>query len=66
MALTQSDVDAIKAAIASGVSRVKFADGREVEYRSTSDMMTALALAQNEVAGSSGGNRVTLASFCRD
>lgn len=67
MALTQSDADAIKAAIASGVRRVKFADGREVEYRTVDEMMQALALANADIAAASGANtRSSIATFGRD
>lgn len=46
MAYTQDDIDALKAAIASGARRVKFGSGpdsREVEYRSLADMRATLA-----------------------
>ena len=67
MALSQSDVDAIKAAIVSGVRRVKFADGREVEYRTVDEMKQALALAEADVAAASGNSaRSSVATFCRD
>lgn len=39
MAWQQVDLDRIEAAIATGVDRVKFADGREVQYRNASIML---------------------------
>jgi hypothetical protein len=53
MAWTQADVDTLKAAIASGVKRVRYTD-REVEYQSTEDMRAALSAAQQEVNLASG------------
>ena len=38
MAWTQADLDAINEAIALGASRVRFADNREVTFRSLADM----------------------------
>ena len=38
MAFTQTQLDALEEAIASGAMRVKYAD-KEVEYRSMSDML---------------------------
>lgn len=67
MAFSQNDVDTLKAAIASGVMLVKFADGRHVQYQSGADLRAALALAEAEVANA-GGSRSssTVTSFCRD
>lgn len=65
MAWTQSDVDALKSAIATGARRVRFGSGvdaQEVEYRSLSEMRTALDLMSAEVAGPA--RRVTT-SFVR-
>jgi hypothetical protein len=50
MAFTQSDVDTLKEAIATGAKRVRYADGREVEYRTLNEMERALALISAEVA----------------
>lgn len=41
MAWTQADLDTIEAAIANPEMRVRFADGREVQYRSVSEILTA-------------------------
>jgi len=51
MAFSQTDVDTLKAAIASGAMRVRYADGREIQYRSQAELERALFLAQGEVAG---------------
>ena len=39
MAITQSDIDTIDAALAAGVRRVTFADGRTTEYHSADQML---------------------------
>lgn len=50
MAWTQTDVDALKAAIARGIKMVR--QGHEiVEYASMSEMRAALAMMEAEVAG---------------
>lgn len=51
MAWTQSDVDALKAAIAAGVRRVAIND-RMVEYQDMAAMIRALSLMEAEVASS--------------
>lgn len=69
MAYTQSDVDALKAAIASGALRVKFGSGpdsREVEYRNLSDMNATLAMMLAEVAPTTPRPRVSVVQHCRD
>ena len=42
MAWTQTDIDALKAAIASGALFVQYAD-KSIRYQSTKDMLSALA-----------------------
>jgi len=49
MAWTQSDLDVINKAIASGKRRVKFAD-REVEYHSIDDLLRARSEIQADLA----------------
>ena len=56
MAYTQSDLDAVKAAIASGELSVKH-NGREVTYRSMDDLLKAKASIENELAASHSGRR---------
>lgn len=53
MAWTQTDVDKLKAAIAQGATKVKFAD-REVTYRSLDEMRETLRMIQAEVDTASG------------
>lgn len=53
MAFTQSDLDALDAAIKSGANRVRFTD-REVQYRSLDELIKARALAAAELAQSNG------------
>lgn len=50
MAWTQSDIDKLKRALASGARRVRFAD-REVEYRSLEEMREIIAQAERDVKG---------------
>lgn len=69
MAYTQSDVDALKAAIASGALRVKFGSGpdsREVEYRNLSDMNATLAMMLAEVSPTTPRPRVSVVQHSRD
>ncbi len=65
MAFTQADVDALKAAIASGARRVRYADGSEIEYRSQAELEAALARVQGEVSPPATGSspRTSLVSF---
>lgn len=53
MAWTQSDVDALKAAIKTGVRRVSFGD-QTTEFQDTASMLRALRLMEAEVATASG------------
>ena len=65
MALTSTDVDNLKEAIASGVLTVS-QNGKTLTYRSTAEMKEALAFAKLEVDGSTYRNRrVTLARSTR-
>ena len=53
MAYTQDDINALKAAIASGARKVKFGSGpdsREVEYRTLADMRATLAEMTAEIS----------------
>lgn len=54
MAFTQTDLDAIDAAIASGELTVK-SNGREVTYRSMDDLLKARSTIQAGIAASSTG-----------
>jgi hypothetical protein len=69
MAYSQGDIDALKAAIASGALRVKFGSGpdsREVEYRSLSDMNATLATMLAEVSPTAARPRVSVIQHSRD
>lgn len=48
MAWTQSEIDILKAAIASGILSVHYSD-RTVTYKTTAEQLQALALMQKEV-----------------
>lgn len=62
MAYTQSDVDALEAAIKSGALRVRVAD-RETTFRSLNEMQSVLADMRRQVAGAKPGPRFQLANF---
>ncbi|MCG5241876.1 phage head-tail joining protein [Azospirillum doebereinerae] len=53
MAYTQTQLDALDAAIASGALRVTY-DGKTVEYRSTADLIRARALVLAELGRQTG------------
>lgn len=66
MALTQTDIDKLKKAIARGVLRVEYAN-ESVTYQSIDQMLKALAFAENDVASASQKNTSsTLAVYGRD
>lgn len=64
---TQQDVDALRAAIASGQLLVRSGD-RSIQYRSLSEMRSILAEMEREIAGQSSGIRLgrNKAAFSRD
>lgn len=53
MAYSQQDVDALKAAIASGARDVQYSDNSRITYRSLDEMREILAGMEAEVAGAS-------------
>jgi len=57
MAWTQGDIDRLKAAIATGVREVQYADGTRSVYRSLGEMREVLALMRAEVAAAAGPQR---------
>jgi hypothetical protein len=66
MAYTQADLDALKAAIASGARKVIFGSGpdtRTVEYRSLNDMLATLALIAAEVSPATAPPARTVGGF---
>ncbi len=64
---TQSDVEALEAAIKTGTLRVRF-ENREVQYQTISEMLKLLETMQSAVdmAGSGSSIRSTYASFTKD
>lgn len=62
MALTQADVDALDAVIASGTLTVRFSDGRSVTYQSTAALLQARAMAAAQVNAASA-SPVSRSSF---
>lgn len=68
MAYSQSDIDALETAIATGALLVKFgagADSREVRYRSLAEMKQILSDMKASVSGQSF-SPVTFAAHTRD
>ncbi len=49
MAWTQTDIDRLDAAIASGELTVQHSDGRRITYRSIGELKAARAMVQREV-----------------
>lgn len=70
MAFTQTDIDALKRAIATGARSVVYQSGderREVTYKTTAEMVRVLSMMESEVSGASAAPlRVTYARFERD
>lgn len=62
MAWTQIDIDKLKAAIATGATRVRYAD-RDVEYRDLAEMRETLGMMQTEVDGAAGTARAKQIRF---
>lgn len=55
MAWTQSDIDALKSALARGVKVLQMG-GERVEYASTAEMRSVLAMMEAEVSGAGRGS----------
>lgn len=53
MAYTQTDIDRLKKAMAAGVRKVMYSDGRSHEFFSMAEMQAQLTRMENEVAGAS-------------
>jgi hypothetical protein len=66
MAYSQAQLDAIKAAYASGVTRVSY-DGKTTEYRSLAEMREIIATIEADLAAQAGRKRPVagFASFRR-
>jgi hypothetical protein len=67
MAFTQTQLDALETAIASGTLEVRYGD-KTVRYQSTSDMIKARDLIRDQLSSSSATpkSRATFASFVKD
>lgn len=64
---TAADVIVLQQAIVKGERRVRFSDGREVEYRSIDELMTALSLVDQAVANvTTPVQRVTYGAYSKD
>lgn len=69
MAYTQDDIDALKAAIATGAIEVTFGSGpdsRTVKYRTLDQMRSILAEMTAEVSPASAAPRVSFIRHCRE
>jgi hypothetical protein len=68
MAVTQTDVDRLKAAATSPEKSVTLADGRRVEWRDAGELLKLIGWAEDEVAAASAAGVVSVshASFSRD
>lgn len=64
MAWTQTDLDALETAIATGAMKVRYADGREVTYRSLADMRS-LRQEMRRVLGYTEPSRTVVAEHRR-
>ena len=64
MAFTQSELDALESAIATGALIVRYSDGRQVQYRSLAEMQRLRQLMRAEL-GYSEPSRVKLAEHRR-
>lgn len=62
MAFTTTDIATLKAALATGAVRVRYADGREVTYRSLDEIREILRMAEGD-AGTSSGRQHSVAGF---
>ncbi len=66
MAWTQSDIDTLKAAIATGATLVRFGagpDSREVRYRSLAEMNELLSKMEAEVNPAKAGSMRTVGAY---
>jgi len=57
MAYSQADLTRLQAAIADPARKVRFDDGREVEYRTMAELRSAIADVSADLARQAAGNR---------
>ena len=60
MSWTQAELDALKAAYASGTLRVSY-DGRSIEYASEADLLRRIRTVERELAAVTTGHRAPMA-----
>lgn len=65
MSYTQNQLDALRAALASGTSRVSY-DGRTVEYRTMAELERAIARIERSLGQRAAGSRITYPEMNRD
>ena len=65
MAFSQSQLDALEAAIATGTLEIRVGD-KLIRYQTTADMIKARDLLRDELTGQPPANRSSASSFCRD
>jgi len=65
MAYTQAQLDALKRAIAAGVTEVDY-NGRRVKYRSLAEMQRIAELMAEEISPSTATPRTSYAEFSRE
>ena len=63
MAWTHADLDALKAAYASGTLRVRFSDGKEVTYPTGDDLLRRIRIVAAELAAASVGQPLPVGRF---
>ncbi|MGE0717191.1 MAG: phage head-tail joining protein [Alphaproteobacteria bacterium] len=63
MAWTTDDLEALRAALASGAQRVTLPGGKTIEYRSVADLRSAIAMVQGELDRAAGTPRVRQSRF---
>jgi hypothetical protein len=63
MAFSSDDIATLQTAIATGALQVRYADGRQVTYRSLPEMLQTLQIMKGDVEGSSGNSRSFVAGF---
>ena len=61
---TAADIASLKAALATGASQVRFADGRSVTYRTTAEIREVIGMAERELAAAAAPvSRTFVAEF---
>lgn len=63
MAYTSEDLAALQAAVATGAQRVRFEDGREVQYRSLAEMNQIIQSIQTAIGSTAAARKHSVAGF---